>query len=123
MQSRGEFIALLAMLFAMVAFSIDSMLPALPRMAEELTPDAPNRAQLVLTAFVAGLGVGTLFAGPISDAIGRKPTITIGFAIWGANGGADAFTPNAAKPQTLQFIAVQHRVAPGVSTNSQGPGR
>ena len=72
MQSRGEFIALLAMLFAMVAFSIDSMLPALPRMAEELTPDAPNRAQLVLTFFVVGLGIGTFVMGPISDAFDPK---------------------------------------------------
>lgn len=75
MQSRAEFITLMAMLFAMVAFSIDSMLPALPRMAQELTPDAPNRAQLILTFFVVGLGIGTFVMGPISDAFGRKPVI------------------------------------------------
>ena len=77
-----EFIGMLAFLFATVAFSIDAMLPALPQIAAELTPDNVNRAQLILTAFVAGMGVGTLFAGPISDAIGRKPAITIGFAIY-----------------------------------------
>lgn len=77
-----EFIGMLAFLFATVAFSIDAMLPALPQIAAELTPDNVNRAQLILTAFVAGMGVGTLFAGPISDAIGRKPAITIGFMIY-----------------------------------------
>lgn len=77
-----EFIAMLAFLFATIAFSIDAMLPALPEIAEQLTPDNVNRAQLILTAFVAGMGVGTLFAGPISDAIGRKPAITLGFAIY-----------------------------------------
>ncbi len=77
-----EFIGMLAFLFATIAFSIDAMLPALPQIAAELTPDNVNRAQLILTAFVAGMGVGTLFAGPISDAIGRKPAITIGFAIY-----------------------------------------
>ncbi|MCF3973914.1 multidrug effflux MFS transporter [Paracoccus salsus] len=77
-----EFIAMLAFLFATIAFSIDAMLPALPDIARELTPDNINRAQLILTVFVAGLGAGTLFAGPISDAIGRKRAITIGFLIY-----------------------------------------
>ncbi|WP_272857960.1 Bcr/CflA family efflux MFS transporter [Paracoccus stylophorae] len=79
-----EFIAMLAFLFATIAFSIDAMLPALPAIAAELTPDNANVAQLILTAFVAGMGAGTLFAGPISDAIGRKPAITIGFGIYAA---------------------------------------
>ncbi|MCT4332855.1 multidrug effflux MFS transporter [Paracoccus sp. YLB-12] len=79
-----EFIAMLAFLFATIAFSIDAMLPALPDIAAELTPDNVNRAQLILTVFVAGMGVGTLFAGPISDAIGRKRAITIGFGIYAA---------------------------------------
>ncbi|MBU3030537.1 multidrug effflux MFS transporter [Paracoccus sp. XHP0099] len=75
---------MLAFLFATIAFSIDAMLPALPEIAAQLTPENVNRAQLILTAFVAGMGLGTLFAGPISDAIGRKRAITIGFAIYAA---------------------------------------
>ncbi|ARJ69957.1 multidrug effflux MFS transporter [Paracoccus contaminans] len=79
---QGELIALLALLFATVAFSMDAMLPALPEIAAALTPERANRAQLVLTSFVAGMGLGTLFAGPISDAIGRKRAMGIGFAIY-----------------------------------------
>lgn len=77
-----EFVAMLAFLFAVIAFSIDAMLPALPQIAAELTPDDVNRAQLILTAFVAGMGLGTLFAGPLSDAIGRKPAMAVGFAVY-----------------------------------------
>ncbi|MBL3674377.1 multidrug effflux MFS transporter [Paracoccus sp. KCTC 42845] len=73
---------MLAFLFATVAFSIDAMLPALPDIAAELTPDNVNRAQLILTAFMAGMGIGTLFAGPISDAIGRKPAIYLGAVVY-----------------------------------------
>ena len=70
------------MLFATIAFSIDAMLPALPVIAAELSPLATNRAQLILSAFVFGMGAGTLFAGPISDAIGRKPTIAGGMLLY-----------------------------------------
>lgn len=80
--SRGEFIALMGMIFATVAFSIDAMLPALPEIAERLTPGAPNLAQLVLTSFVLGLGVGTLFTGPLSDSFGRKPVIIAGAVLY-----------------------------------------
>jgi DHA1 family bicyclomycin/chloramphenicol resistance-like MFS transporter len=78
----GEFTVMIAMLFATVAFSIDAMLPALPEIAAELTPDAVNHAQLILTAFVLGMGAGTAIAGPISDATGRKPAIVGGFALY-----------------------------------------
>ncbi|WP_366872213.1 MFS transporter [uncultured Roseobacter sp.] len=79
---RVEFIALIAMISATVAFSIDAMLPALPQIKAELTADAPERATLVITSFVFGMGVGTLFAGPLSDAVGRRPVIFSGFALY-----------------------------------------
>ncbi|MDA7963827.1 multidrug effflux MFS transporter [Ruegeria sp.] len=80
--SRGEFIALIAMMFATIAFSIDSMLPALPEIGAQLSPDDVNRAQLILTSFVLGMGIGTFFTGPISDAIGRKPVIYGGAGLY-----------------------------------------
>ncbi len=80
--SRPEFIALIAMMFATVAFSIDAMLPALPEIGAELSPDNLNRAQLILTSFVLGMGVGTFFTGPLSDTFGRKPVIYAGAAIY-----------------------------------------
>lgn len=79
---QGELIAMLAFLFAIVAFSMGSMLPALPQIAAELTPGDVNRAQLVLTSFMAGMGIGTLFVGPLSDALGRKPAMAIGFSVY-----------------------------------------
>jgi MFS transporter, DHA1 family, multidrug resistance protein len=84
---QTEFIALIAMLFATVAFSIDAMLPALPAIARELSPGSPNSAQLVITSFVLGMGIGTLFAGPISDAFGRKPVIVGGVVLYSMGAG------------------------------------
>lgn len=80
--SLPEFVALMALLFATVAFSIDAMLPGFPQIAAELTPAAVNRVQLMVTAFMLGLGVGTLFAGPLSDSFGRKAVVTAGLAIY-----------------------------------------
>ena len=77
-----EFIALIAMLFATVAISIDAMLPALPNIGHDLAPGRDNVEQLVITTFIFGMGLGTLFTGPISDTLGRKPVILIGGAIY-----------------------------------------
>ncbi|MEM9756924.1 MAG: multidrug effflux MFS transporter [Pseudomonadota bacterium] len=80
--SKTEFIALMGMMFATIAFSVDAMLPSLPEIAQELTPDAPTLAQFILTSFIIGMGVGTLFVGPLSDAFGRKPVIMAGAALY-----------------------------------------
>jgi len=80
--SRTEFVVLMAMMIATVAFSIDAMLPALPQIGAELSPGNLNRAQLVLTSFVVGMGFGTFFTGPLSDTFGRKPVVVAGVALY-----------------------------------------
>ncbi|MFZ1510869.1 MAG: multidrug effflux MFS transporter [Tabrizicola sp.] len=92
--SQTEFVALVAMLFATIAISIDAMLPALPEIATTLSPDAPNAAQLVVTSFVLGMGVGTLFTGPLSDAFGRKRVILIGSGLYALCALACYFAPS-----------------------------
>lgn len=79
---RTEFVALLAMMMASVAFSIDAMLPALPAIGAELSPERPQNAPLILSMFLFGMGVGTFFTGPISDAYGRKRVILVASALY-----------------------------------------
>lgn len=83
-----EFILIVALLVSTVAFSIDAMLPALPDIARELSPDRINAAQLIVTSFLLGLGIGTLVAGPISDAVGRRAVILGGIGIYLLGSGA-----------------------------------
>jgi len=80
--SRPEFIAMMALLFATVAFSIDAMLPALPEIGRELAPANLNHAQFVVLVFVAAMGIGTLVVGPLSDSFGRKPVILGGAVLF-----------------------------------------
>jgi DHA1 family bicyclomycin/chloramphenicol resistance-like MFS transporter len=91
--SQVEFVVLMAMLSATVAISIDAMLPALPDIAATLTPETPNAAQLVVTSFVLGMGVGTLFAGPLSDRFGRKRIIMLGSGLYALAALACYFAP------------------------------
>ncbi|MBV1895413.1 MAG: MFS transporter [Rhodobacteraceae bacterium] len=105
--SRVEFISFIAVMFATIAFSIDSILPALPEIGAELSPDDVNRAQLVLIAFVFGMGLGTFFTGPLSDTFGRKPVIYVGSMLYIASAAV------AWAAQSLELLLVA-RVFQGI---------
>jgi DHA1 family bicyclomycin/chloramphenicol resistance-like MFS transporter len=93
LMSQREFVALNAMMFAVLAIAIDSMLPALPEIAASLSPDAPNLAQLVITSFIFGMGVGTLISGPLSDSFGRKPVMLVCAGLYIAGAAACFMAP------------------------------
>ena len=65
----NEFIALIAVLTAMVAMSIDTMLPAVGTIATELHAANPNDRQFIVLFFFLGLTFGQLIFGPMSDAV------------------------------------------------------
>lgn len=77
-----EFVTLLALMVSMVAMATDIMLPALSIIGQDLGIADPNHTQLVVSSLFGGLAVGQLLAGPISDSIGRKVTIYLGFIIF-----------------------------------------
>ncbi len=76
--STTEFVAMMAMLVATVAMSIDAILPALSLISEEFTPQSPNQAQMVLSTFVIGMAAGTLFTGPLSDSLDENQLSILG---------------------------------------------
>lgn len=79
-----EFVALMSTIMAMIAMSIDALLPAMGRIGAELGVANPNDTQFVITLFFLGMVLGEVVFGPVSDAIGRKPAILIGAAIYAA---------------------------------------
>ncbi|ALI54370.1 multidrug effflux MFS transporter [Celeribacter marinus] len=114
--AQPEFVALMAMLTATVALSVDSMLPGIPLIAAELTPDDVNRAQLVLTAFVLGLGIGTLINGPLSDRFGRKAVIIGGLSVYAAAAVLAATAPTLETLLAARVIQGLGAAAPRVVT-------
>jgi MFS transporter, DHA1 family, multidrug resistance protein len=111
---RGEFVGIMVTLFATIALSIDAMLPALPRIAADLSPEHPNSAQMVVTAFVFGLGLGTLVMGPLSDAFGRKRVILGGLMLYGVAALACAFATSLEALLLLRFVQGLGVAAPRV---------
>jgi len=81
-RSRIEFIALMASLMSIVAMSIDALLPALDQIGIEIGIQDTRDNQLLVTMIFLGLGFGQLIFGPISDSLGRKPVIYMGFALF-----------------------------------------
>ena len=90
----NEFIALIAVLTAMVAMSIDTMLPAVGTIAADLHAANPNDRQFIVLFFFLGLTFGQLFFGPMSDAVGRKPAIYSGLVLYVAGSLLCLFSMN-----------------------------
>ena len=83
------------MTMALGALGIDLMLPAFGEMRDAFGLDADsNRIAATVTAYVVGFSVGSLFFGPLSDAVGRKRSLYVGFGIYGAGAIASALAPS-----------------------------
>ncbi len=80
---------LLGSLTAFGPMSIDMYLPALPDLTRDLSA-APERAQLTLATFFAGMAIGQFFYGPASDRFGRRIALLIGIGIYIAASAACA---------------------------------
>jgi MFS transporter, DHA1 family, multidrug resistance protein len=73
--SRVRMIVVLGALVALGPLTLDLYLPALPRITDELRVSS-SVTQLTLTGTLAGLALGQLIVGPLSDSLGRrKPLI------------------------------------------------
>lgn len=82
MKPTARMIALLASLTAFLPFSIDTYLPSPPQIAVDLA-SSTAQVQHTISAFLAGLCLGRLFYGPLSDRFGRRPLLLGGLVLYG----------------------------------------
>ncbi|MBV7257057.1 multidrug effflux MFS transporter [Pacificimonas sp. WHA3] len=98
--------ALIILLGGLTAFgplSIDLYLPALPVIGESLGTDAASM-QRTLASFIAGLAIGQLVYGPLSDRIGRRPPLLIGIAIFIVTCVLCVYAESNAQMTALRFV-------------------
>ena len=93
--SRAKMIVLLGLLVALGPLTIDMYLPALPRIADELSVSS-SVAQLTLTGTLAGLALGQLVIGPLSDSLGRRRPLMAGITLHMVASVLCLFAPNIA---------------------------
>ncbi len=67
---------------SIVALAIDALLPALDYIGFSIGTTKSSDTQLLITMIFLGLGIGPLLFGPISDSLGRKPVVYMGFGVF-----------------------------------------
>ncbi|MDM7489155.1 multidrug effflux MFS transporter [Rhodococcus indonesiensis] len=82
----------LALLSATAPLATDMYLPGLPIMSESLGTSTVG-IQLTLTTFMAGLGVGQLVVGPLSDGWGRRRLLLAGTVVLALSSALCATAP------------------------------
>ena len=80
--SFAEFVVIISLMMSITALSIDTMMPALPQIGQELGVQNTNERQLIISMLFLGLAVGQLFFGPLSDKTGRKPAVYSGYVVY-----------------------------------------
>jgi MFS transporter, DHA1 family, multidrug resistance protein len=86
-------IVVLGALVALGPLTIDMYLPALPKIADDLSVSS-SVAQLTLTGTLAGLALGQLIVGPLSDSLGRRRPLMAGIVLHMLASVLCLFAPN-----------------------------
>jgi DHA1 family bicyclomycin/chloramphenicol resistance-like MFS transporter len=93
----------LGLLIAVGAFAIDMYIPGFAAIARDLHSD-PGTVQLSMTSFFAALAIGQLIYGPVSDALGRRPPIFAGLALFLIACVAAALAPSIGMLIAARFV-------------------
>src|SRR3954463_9428954 len=100
---RTRLVLVLGALIALGPLTIDMYLPALPTITDDLHTTAAA-VQLTLTGTLAGLALGQLFIGPLSDRYGRRVTLIAGVAGHVVASVLCVFAPDLAVLGTLRVL-------------------
>lgn len=106
----------IAMLSMIGPFSIDTPFPAFPTMADELGV-ASTEMQLVVTVYLGAFAVMSIFHGPLSDAVGRRPVMLGACGVYAVASVGAAFSPSL--PVLLAFRVLQGLSAGGATIVSR----
>lgn len=110
---RLRLVLALGFLIALGPLTIDMYLPALPSITQDLHATAAL-VQLTLTGTLAGLGLGQLLVGPLSDAVGRRRPLIAGVGVHIVASALCVVAPNLAVLGGLRVLQGLGAAAAGV---------
>ena len=98
-----RFVVVLGLLTGLIAFAIDISLPAIPPMVRDLGASM-STGQQVVGLFMAGMAVGQLPFGLVSDRIGRLPVLYAGIGLFTAAGIVTAISDDIGVMLIARFV-------------------
>ena len=101
--STVRLVIVLGSVNAIGPLSMDMYLPAFPEIARDLQTSA-SQVQLTLTACVAGLALGQLFIGPLSDRFGRRVPLMAALLTYTVASVACSLAPSVPVLMGLRFL-------------------
>ncbi len=102
----------LALLAMIGPFSIDTPFPAFGQIGDEFDATTAEM-QLIVTAYMGSFAVMSIFHGPLSDAVGRKPVLVAGLSVYVCASIGAAFSPDLT---TLLVFRVVQGLSAGAAT-------
>ena len=98
-----RFVIVLGLLTGLIAFAIDISLPAIPPMVRDLGTTM-SAGQQIVGLFMAGMAIGQLPFGLISDRIGRLPVLYAGIGLFTAAGVVTAVSDDIGVMLVARFV-------------------
>lgn len=100
---RARLVLVLGSLIAVGPLTIDMYLPALPAIVDDFATTSAA-VQLTLTGTLAGLALGQLLIGPLSDAVGRRRPLIAGLVLHVVASSLCVVAPNVAVLGALRVV-------------------
>lgn len=99
-----EFVALMAGLMSINALGVDSMLPALPEIAQSIGINHENQRQWIVSAYMLGFGSTQIIYGPLADRFGRRPVVLAGLFLFAATNFVASFASSFTTMILARFL-------------------
>jgi MFS transporter, DHA1 family, multidrug resistance protein len=96
-------VATVVFLTAIAPLATDMYVPAFPQVADDLSATA-TQVQLTLTTFFAGMGLGQLIGGPVSDQRGRRWPLLAAIVVMTLASVVCALSPSIAVMMAARFV-------------------
>lgn len=114
-RSDRRTIAFLAFAGILMAYGIDAALPAFGQIAEDFDLDARGISPAITgTPYFAGMAIGQLVCGVLSDRFGRRPVLVGGLVVYGLGAIASALSPTLGALLLARFVWGLGASAPSV---------